>query len=94
MEPRFNEPLYNENLCITNDFPAPVVVKSMEKNLDQENLVTENISCSTTVLVSNSTLRVFVLYGLEMASFWCDVICIASLTRSQIELPCIVFSVW
>ena len=35
MELRYNEPLYNEVLGITNDFFTPVIVKCMEKNLDR-----------------------------------------------------------
>ena len=35
MEPRYNnEPLYNENLGITNDFLYPIIGKYTEKNLD------------------------------------------------------------
>ena len=35
MEPRYNEPLYNEVLDIANDFLYPsIIVKYMEKNLD------------------------------------------------------------
>ena len=33
VEPRYNEPLYNEVFSITNDF-TPVIVKYMEKYLD------------------------------------------------------------
>ena len=36
VEPRFNEPLFNEALDITN-VPAKVTVKCMEKNLDITN---------------------------------------------------------
>ena len=34
LEPRYNEPLYNKVLVITNDIVRPKVVKYMEKNLD------------------------------------------------------------
>ena len=34
LEPRYNEPLYNKVLVITNDILRPKVVKYMEKNLD------------------------------------------------------------
>ena len=34
MEPRYNEPVYNEVFGITNDFLSPVIVKYMEKYLD------------------------------------------------------------
>ena len=34
VEPRFNEPLQNDVLGITNDIPGPEIVKYMEKNLD------------------------------------------------------------
>ena len=34
MEPRYNEPLHNEVLDITNDFPHPSNSKYIKKNLD------------------------------------------------------------
>ena len=34
VEPRYNEPLNNEVLGITNNFLYPVMVKCMKKNLD------------------------------------------------------------
>ena len=34
VEPRYNEPLYNEVLRMTNDFFIPVTAKWMKKNLD------------------------------------------------------------
>ena len=34
MEPRSNEPLYNEVFDITNDFLPPIIVKYMKKDLD------------------------------------------------------------
>ena len=34
VEPRFNEPLYNEVLGLTNDFLIPIIVRYMKKNLD------------------------------------------------------------
>ena len=37
VEPRFNEPLYNEVLDITNDILQPDLLKCMEKDLDITN---------------------------------------------------------
>ena len=34
VEPRFNEPLYNEVLDLTNDFLIPIIVKYMKKNVN------------------------------------------------------------
>ena len=34
VEPRFNEPLYNEVIDLTNDFLIPIIVRYMKKNLD------------------------------------------------------------
>ena len=46
VEPRFNEPLYNELLGLTNDFfisPGKIIVKCMEQNLYITNLDLTNI---------------------------------------------------
>ena len=37
VEPRYNEPLYNEVLGITNEFLSPIlIVRYMKKNLEKK----------------------------------------------------------
>ena len=46
VEPRYNEPLYNEDLGITNDFLYPSNGKYMKKNLDIANKFCQSLDPS------------------------------------------------